>query len=95
MIFNEFPHNTMINKHLLEGTDDMLDCLAIIISICTLAFSIWQFYLERIRNRKEATIHAFDDLENNNSFRLLLSLSKSKIDEYVARKKEYGKQPEG
>ncbi|MGN1466801.1 MAG: DUF4760 domain-containing protein [Ruminococcus sp.] len=72
----------------------MLDGLAIIISICTLAFSIWQFYLERIRNRKEATIHAFDDLEDNKSFGFLLSLSKTKIDDYVARKKDHDKRIE-
>ena len=36
---------------------------AIIISFAALVFSLCQFFSERKRNRKEATIHAFDQLE--------------------------------
>ena len=67
----------------------MYDWLAIIISIGALAFSIWQFFVERIRNRKEATIHAFDDLEDNASFTCLLSLSQSEINDLVVRQKKH------
>lgn len=40
-----------------------LDVLSIIISGCAFVFSLWSFVSERNRGRKEATIHAFDDLE--------------------------------
>lgn len=38
---------------------------AIIISILALIFSLWQFISERKRSRQEATIHAFDKLEED------------------------------
>ena len=37
--------------------------LSLIIALAALFFSIWQFFAERRRNRSEATIHAFDELE--------------------------------
>lgn len=39
------------------------DILALTISVIAFAFSVLQFFYERNRNRKEATIHAFDVLE--------------------------------
>lgn len=67
----------------------MLDWIAVIISISALIFSIMQFVFERNRNRKEATIHAFDKLEENDSIIYLFSLSKTKISDLVESKEKY------
>jgi len=45
-----------------------------------------QFFFERSRNRKEATIHAFDQLEENDSVVKLFFLPKSTLDGCVADK---------
>lgn len=37
--------------------------LDLALSVVAFAFSVLQFPCERSRNRKEATIHAFDELE--------------------------------
>lgn len=66
----------------------MYEALAIIISAVALLVSIAQFLFERSRNRKEATIHVFEELENNKSFRGLLSLSKNQINNILVKKKE-------
>ena len=39
------------------------DICAVVISLCALGFSIGQFFSEQNRCRREATIHAFDELE--------------------------------
>lgn len=41
----------------------ILDGLAIVISFTALLFSLIQFFSTQKRNRQEATIHAFDELE--------------------------------
>ena len=61
--------------------------IAILISLGALLFSLIQFFVEKDRNRKEATIHALDNLEQNKEFLFLLSLSKNEIDSFVKRKK--------
>ena len=43
----------------------MMDIVALCLSIAAFAFSLIQFYMERTRNRSEATIHAFDELEDS------------------------------
>lgn len=68
----------------------MLDWLAVIIAIAALVFSILQFFCERNRNRKEATIHAFDQLEGSPFILTLFSVSKSTIDNYVKDKEDNG-----
>ncbi|MBR5489959.1 MAG: hypothetical protein IKV79_01675 [Oscillospiraceae bacterium] len=62
------------------------DIIAIVISFIAFIFSLIQFFIERNRTRKEATIHAFDKLEESKNFIFLLSLSKSKIDSLVKSK---------
>lgn len=62
---------------------DALDWLSIFISFGAFVFSLAQFFCERSRNRKEATIHAFDQLEANDSVIKLFSLPKSTLDGYV------------
>lgn len=42
-----------------------MDIIAVIISVVSLVVSILQFYFERNRNRCEATIHAFDKLQED------------------------------
>ena len=39
------------------------DVVAIVLSAVAAGFSIWSFFLERNRNRQEATIRAFEELE--------------------------------
>ena len=36
---------------------------SLVLSILAFVFSLWSFFVERKRNRSEATIHAFDQLE--------------------------------
>lgn len=40
-----------------------IDIIALVLSAIAAVFSIWSFLLERKRNRREATIHAFEELE--------------------------------
>ncbi len=63
------------------------DYLTIIISVFALTFSVWQFFCERIRARKEATIHSFDELEADESVIYLLRLSKREIETILEAKK--------
>ena len=70
------------------------DIIAIVISFIALVFSLIQFFVEKDRNRKEATIHAFDNLEENDNILFLFSLSNDKIDDFVKRKKEYDRRIE-
>lgn len=67
--------------------ENLPEMVAIVISLFALAFSVWQFYSERKRNRKEATIHAFDELGNTESVLYLFNLSQNEIDELVKRQK--------
>lgn len=64
----------------------VLDIIAVIISFVAVLFSLLQFFIEKNRNRKEATIHAFDKLEENENVVKLFSLSKAHIDSLVERK---------
>lgn len=41
----------------------ILEYFSLILSILAFVFSLWSFFVERKRNRNEATIHAFDQLE--------------------------------
>ena len=68
----------------------MLDWLAVIIATAAFVFSILQFLYERNRNRKEATIHAFDQLEDNPFILRLFSVTKSTIDNYVQDEEDNG-----
>ena len=52
------------------------DWIAVVISLVALFFSVKQFWYEKERNRKEATIHAFDQLEESTAILYLMSLSK-------------------
>ena len=65
--------------------ENLVDWMAVAISIFALIFSMKQFYYERSRNRKEATIHAFDQLESNESIKFLFSCSQGDIDSFVKR----------
>lgn len=40
-----------------------IDIMALVLSAIAAVFSIWSFLLERKRNCREATIHAFEELE--------------------------------
>lgn len=40
-----------------------VDIIALLLSAVAAGFSIWSFFVERKRNRREATIHAFEELE--------------------------------
>lgn len=65
--------------------ETLADWTAVVISISALIFSMKQFYYERNRNRKEATIHAFDQLESSNSIKYLFSCSQKDIESLVQR----------
>ena len=67
---------------------DILDWLPILISFVALAFSMMQFICERKRNRREATIHAFDALEGNTCIQYLFLLSARQINDLVQSKEE-------
>lgn len=62
------------------------DSASVIIALVALALSLCQFVTERRRSRKEATIHAFDALEGDESVTYLLSLNKDKIDDLINQK---------
>ena len=64
-----------------------VDIVTIFLSVGALVFSIMQFCFERRRTRKEATIHAFDQLEENPSVNILFAMSKKEIDNLVQRHK--------
>lgn len=68
------------------------DYMALIISFIALAFSVGQFCSERKRNRREATIHAFDKLEESQSVLYLFKLSKSEIENLVELKQKNSNQ---
>lgn len=72
-------------------SENVTDCVSIVISFLALWFSLRQYYCERNRNRKEATIHAFDTLEGSDSIIFLFSCSSIQIDDYVQRRTEYDK----
>ncbi len=40
-----------------------LSILSLVIALAAFFFSVWQFFAERTRRRREATIHALDELE--------------------------------
>lgn len=40
-----------------------LSILSLLIALAAFFFSVWQFFAERTRSRREATIRAFDELE--------------------------------
>lgn len=72
-------------------SENVTDCVSIVISFLALWFSLRQYYCERNRNRKEATIHAFDTLEGSDAVIFLFSCSSIQIDDYVQRRTEYDK----
>lgn len=39
------------------------EIITLILAAIAAVFSVWSFFLERNRNRREATIHAFDELQ--------------------------------
>ena len=47
----------------------IVSVIAIILSMLSIVFSIYQFVSETKRSRKEATIHAFDKLEDDVFFK--------------------------
>ena len=59
------------------------DLLPIIISFAAFFLSAYQFYVERSRNRQEATIHAFDKLEESKAVMFLFEVTKQEIDGLV------------
>lgn len=65
--------------------EKLLDLLAIILSVIAFLFSVWQFFIERNRCRKEATIHAFDVLEDTEAVIYVLALKENDINELVKR----------
>lgn len=42
---------------------EISEYFSLVLSILAFVFSLWSFLVERKRNRREATIHAFDQLE--------------------------------
>ena len=40
-----------------------LNIRSLLIALAAFFFSVWQFFAKRTRRRREATIHAFDELE--------------------------------
>lgn len=63
----------------------VVDIIALLVSGAALIFSLLQFIVERSRSRKEATIHAFDDLEDNDGVAYLFSVSRNTIDDLIQR----------
>lgn len=61
----------------------IFDVLAILLSLAAFVLSICQFCVERNRNRKEATIHAFDKLEESEAILFLFKATKKEIDDLV------------
>ena len=66
--------------------EKLLDFLAIVLSAIAFLFSVLQFLAERKRCRKEATIHAFDQLETSEDILFLLKQKKEDIDPMVKEK---------
>lgn len=48
-----------------EEKNMLISVIALVVSIIAVSFSMWQFYSERNRNRRVATIYAFDELERD------------------------------
>ena len=65
------------------------DILATGIAALALVVSIVQYHREGNRTRKEATIHAFDKLEEEKSIIFLFGCTKANIDNLVKRRKEH------
>lgn len=61
----------------------IFDLLAVVLSFAAFILSICQFCVERNRNRREATIHAFDKLEESNEIMFLFEVTKQEIDGLV------------
>ena len=61
----------------------IINWLPIILSAAAFVFSVWQFFFERNRNRKEATIYAFDKLEESEAVLFLFEVKKPEIDTLV------------
>ena len=71
------------------STTNWLDIVTILISLLAFGFSIAQFLCERNRNRREATIHAFDELQKeifHSGKTNLKDLKEEKSKEYVSKK---------
>lgn len=65
----------------------ILDIITITISLVALVFSTLQFFFEKSRMRKEATINAFNQLEENENIKKLFSSTKEQLDLYINNKK--------
>lgn len=61
----------------------VIDIISLIFSGAAFFFSLWQFRIETERNRKEATIHAFDALNENSDVLFLFKADKNKINELL------------
>ena len=57
------PHGISSGIRWCEGAMNWVDIIALLLSAVAAGFSIWSFFVERKRNRREATIHAFEELE--------------------------------
>ena len=62
---------------------DVLDILTFFVAVAALILSIRQFSYEKSRTRKEATIHAFDQLSTNQSVVVLFELCKTDVDRLI------------
>ena len=64
-----------------------IDIIALLLSAIAAIFSIWSFFLERNRERREATIHAFEELEKDvfldKEYTSVLTDLKSKANEQI------------
>jgi hypothetical protein len=62
------------------------DIVALVFSAIAAVFSIWSFFLERNRVRREATIHAFEELEKEvflqNDYTTLPLRAKREVEEH-------------
>ncbi len=68
------------------------EIITLILATIAALFSIWSFFLERTRNRREATIHAFDKLQTEILGNDDLSLNKITPElagSYVHKHKEF------
>lgn len=63
-----------------------MDIISLFFAAAAFFFSLWQFSAETKRNRKEATIHAFDALEENPAVLFLFKVEKQRIIELVQYK---------
>ena len=65
------------------NNNELVAWLPIGISFIALLLSGWQFFCERMRCRKEATIHAFDQLETSTDVLFLFKQNKEDVDSLV------------